>query len=922
MTQQNVLDFAFTKIDVDLGFIVTCLKEVLEELGETSLIKRLPWIDPGNKNDPAIELSERDVQVISIAFQLLNMVEENSAAQARRRRESSESLIREPGLWGQNLRQLLDNGFTPEQIAETIRHIRVEPVLTAHPTEAKRSTVLEQHRHLYLLLVKRENQMWTPAEQQSIRDEVKLALERLWRTGEQRLQKPDITSERRGVLRYLREVFPEALPRLDDRLRLAWREVGLDPELINGPGKMPKLTFGTWVGGDRDGHPFVTAEVTETTLKELRKTAMLVHRAHLRRLAEKLSLSGRLQPPPAEFENAISKMAEIMGDSGARTIKRNVGEPWRQFVGLMLARLPDSSAQQDAYMYRHPNDLSADLALLSKSLLQIGAQRLVDGDVTPIARAVEQLGFHLANLDIRQNSSVHEQAVAQLLTAAGIGANSLPTWSEKDRVALLDSELRSPRPLAHPHAELGDEATKVLSCLRVVSQHIDNHGVHGVGALIVSMTRRLSDLMAVYVLARETGIVRLWEDPKSGDSGLASMLPVVPLFETIADLEGSADLVRTFLRHPVTRRSLLLQQQLHGYERPVQQIMLGYSDSCKDGGILASQWGLHRAQHVLSIVAQECGVDLRFFHGRGGTVSRGAGPTHRFLEALPHESLTGNLRVTEQGESIAQKYANLITATYNLELLLAGTTATTLKHRGARPGYVEYHPLVEELSARSQEAYETLLNDKNFIAYFSEATPIDAVENAAIGSRPSRRSGQRTLGDLRAIPWVFSWNQSRHYLPGWYGLGTALEALLHRDKTAFATFAEQAHSWPFLRYVLTNVETNLASASLEIMSEYASLVSDVSVRDAIFGRIKEEYERTSRMLDLAFGSPVKERRPRMHRTLELRESGLRTLHKHQVNMLRRWRSLRSAGDQQAADALLPSLLLTINAIASGLRTTG
>jgi phosphoenolpyruvate carboxylase len=325
---------------------------------------------------------------------------------------------------------------------------------------------------------------------------------------------------------------------------------------------------------------------------------------------------------------------------------------------------------------------------------------------------------------------------------------------------------------------------------------------------------------------------------------------------------------------------------------------------------------------VLSTVAQECGVDLRFFHGRGGTVSRGAGPTHRFLEALPHESLTGNLRVTEQGESIAQKYANLITATYNLELLLAGTTATTLKPRGARPGYVEYHPLVEELSAHSQTAYETLLNDEAFITYFSEATPIDAVENAAIGSRPSRRSGKRTLGDLRAIPWVFSWNQSRHYLPGWYGLGTALEALLHRDKNAFATFAEQAHSWPFLRYVLTNVETNLASASLEIMEEYASLVSDASIRDSIFGRIKEEYLRTGRMLDLAFGSPVAQRRPRMHRTLELRDAGLRTLHKHQVSMLRRWRILRSNGDQTAADALLPSLLLTINAIASGLRTTG
>jgi phosphoenolpyruvate carboxylase len=920
MAAQSVLDFAFQKIDVDLHFIMTCFQEVLSELGESELAAHLPWIAPAGTPPPS-HLSDRYVQVISIAFQLLNMVEENSAAQGRRRRETTENIIKEPGMWGQNFKQLLEAGHSPEQIAAILPHIRVEPVLTAHPTEAKRSTVLEQHRHLYLLLVKRENQMWTPGEQAAIRDEVKLALERLWRTGEQRLQKPDITSERRGVLRYLREVFPEALPRLDDRLRMAWREVGLDPALITGPGKLPKLTFGTWVGGDRDGHPFVTAEVTETTLKELRKNALLVHRTALRRLAEKLSLADRLQQPPAELSSAITALAERLGDLGSRALQRNNGEPWRQFVGLMLARLPETGALSDA-TYKQPHECAADLELLRRSLIAVGATRIAEGDVTPITRAIEQFGFHLANLDIRQNSAVHELALAQLISAAGIDAEKLPSWSEKDRLALLDSELRSPRPLAHPQAKLGEEATRVISCHRVVAQYLENYGIHGLGSLIVSMTRRLSDLLAVYVLARETGLVRPWTDEQTGETGLASLLPVVPLFETIADLENSADMVRAFLSHPVTKRSLRLQQRTHGYARPVQQIMLGYSDSCKDGGILSSQWGLHRAQHELAKIAAEFGVDLRFFHGRGGTVSRGAGPTHRFLEALPHSSLTGNLRVTEQGETIAQKYANLITATYNLELLLAGTTATTLKHSGPHPGFVEYHDLVERLASRSKDAYEKLLTDPDFIAYFSEATPIDAVEHAAIGSRPSRRSGKRTLADLRAIPWVFSWNQSRHYLPGWYGLGTALEELLRTDKNAFATFAEQAHAWPFLRYVLTNVETNLASASLPIMRDYASLVSDKNIRERIFGLISDEYQRTSRMLDLAFGSPVKERRPRMHRTLELRDTGLHTLHDHQVALLREWRQNRLNNNQPAADKLLPSLLLTVNAIAAGLRTTG
>jgi phosphoenolpyruvate carboxylase len=929
MASEKILDFAFDKIDVDLVFIMDCFREVLEELGEGALARRLPWIDHGDpmrtgkaapaRGTPVADLGERDVQVLSVAFQLLNMVEENAAAQSRRRRESTEGMLREPGLWGQNLRQLLDAGFTAEQIAETLPQVRVEPVLTAHPTEAKRSTVLEQHRHLYLLLVKRENQMWTPAEQQTIRDEVKLALERLWRTGELRLAKPDVASERRGVLHYLREIFPEAVPRLDDRLHQAWREAGCDPALL--AGRLPRISFGTWVGGDRDGHPLVTAQVTDDTLNELRRTAVLVHRTHLRRLAERLSLSARLQPPPAELSAASQRLAGELGEAGRRALARNPGEPWRQYVGLMLARLPDPHGPPGPAPYANPQQLAGDLDLLRRALVAVKATRLAEGDVAPLARAVELFGFHLANLDIRQNSTVHESALSQLLCAAGIEASELRTWSEKDRLAVIDSELRTPRPLAHPSTPLGPDATAVLDCHRVVARHVASHGVAGVGALIVSMTRRLSDLLAVYVLAREAGLVRPYGEGK--DAGLACVLPVVPLFETIADLDGSAEMLRAFLAHPVTRRSLALQCELHARQRPVQQVMLGYSDSCKDGGILASQWGLHRAQHVLAKVAAEAGVDLRFFHGRGGTVSRGAGPTHRFLDALPHGSLGGDLRVTEQGETIAQKYANLITATYNLELLLAGTTATTLRHRQSRAGHEDAHPLVERLAKASQHAYESLLQDESFIAYFSEATPIDAVEHATIGSRPSRRSGKRTLADLRAIPWVFSWNQSRHYLPGWYGLGIALEELHRTDAAAFASLAERANTWPFLRYVLTNVETNLASANLDLMADYAALVGDGRVRARIYGLIADEYRRTSRMLDLVFGGrPLAERRPRMQRTLVLRDAGLRSLHHNQVALLQRWRGLRSAGDQTGADALLPALLLTINAIASGLRTTG
>ncbi len=924
-----ILDFAFGKIDRDLAFVMGCFRQVLQEQGETELAEHLPWsagdsmagetqrLAKGTAN-----LRDRDVQALSIAFQLLNMVEENAATQARRLRESQHGVLEESGLWGGNLKAIAKAGFTGAEVAAALASIRVEPVLTAHPTEAKRSTVLEQHRQLYLLLVKRENQMWTPAEQDEISAEFTVGLERLWRTGEIRLSKPDIAAERRGALRYLREVFPDVITRIDARLQTAWREVGFDPALIADVRQLPKVTFGTWVGGDRDGHPLVTAKVTYESLHDLRRSALALHAGNLRRLAEKLSLTESLQTPPAALAAAIGARAAALGEAGARALARNPFEPWRQFVNLMLARLPDAGdlPASESTRYARPQELADDLRLLRASLIELGAGRIAVGEIDPLLRSVELFGFHLAVLDIRQNSAVHEKALSQLLTAAGIAAADWPSWSEKERLALLDTELRTPRPLAHPEANLGAEASMVLDCLRVVASHRSAHGRDGLGALIVSMTRSLSDLLTVFVIAREAGLVQQVADPAHGD-GLASEFPVVPLFETIGDLEGSADIMRAYLSHPVTRRSLALQSKAVGGV-PTQQIMLGYSDSCKDGGIFASQWNLQRAQAALSALGRELGVRLRFFHGRGGTVSRGAGPTNRFLEALPHGSLTGDLRLTEQGETIAQKFANQLTATFNLEQLVATTTATTLHQRGDAPDFSDVYPVLARFAERSRATYESLLAADGFITYFSEATPIDVLEHAAIGSRPSRRSGKRTLADLRAIPWVFSWNQSRHYLPGWFGIGTALEDIHREDPKGFALLVARTAQWPFLRYALSNIESNIASVDDGLMSDYAALVKDETVRTQIGGRIADEYRRTKRMLELVFGgTTLTVRRPRLVQTLAQRDSSLRKLHAHQIATLRRWRAARAASDP-GAEAILQSLLLSVNAIASGLRTTG
>ena len=924
MTGDSAPDYVaigFEKIDRDLKFLIECLGEVLTELELQPLASHLPWSGKAVTLHPLEALPPRLGLVYSIAFQLLNMVEENAAAEMRALRETSEGLKAERGLWGEQLGQLKAAGFSAAEIVATLSHIRVEPVLTAHPTEAKRLSVLDQHRALFSLINARERADSTPSEQALLREHTKAALERLWRTGEILLEKPSLADERRNVLHYLRDVFPSALPELDARLRLAWRDAGFDPALLT-EDALPQLRFGTWVGGDRDGHPGVTAEVTAETLERLRANALVLLHRQLTALAGKLSLSSWIQSPPKSLIERSRAIAESLGETGRTILSLNTGEPWRQFGELLVARLPIEIAPHQlaqirigAGLYQHAAELAGDLQLLHDSLAAIGAGRLAVSDVAPVRRALEVFGFHLAQLDIRQNSAFHVRALAQLMGAAGIDGSQWEEWSEMERLRFLEKELNSPRPFLHATASAGPEADAVLGCYRVLAAHIARCGADGVGSLIVSMTRRRSDLLVVYVLAREAGLTRMLPE------GLVCTLPVVPLFETLDDLEAGPGILRAFLEEPMTRRSLEFLAWNWGRKRlPLsQQVMVGYSDSNKDSGIFASQWGLQKAQSRLAQLARDTGVHIRFFHGRGGTVSRGAGPTHRFLEALPRGSLCGDIRLTEQGETIAQKFGNLSTATYNLELLVAGVTATTLAHSRSGIGLPSPAPVLEKLLRASQRAYRSLLDADDFITFYRQATPIDALEHSRIGSRPSRRTGKPSLADLRAIPWVFSWSQARFYVPGWFGAGSGLQEL---SPAEFAELAEHARTSSFLHYVLTNIESSIASSDVELMRSYADLVENPALRERFMSVIVGERELTKSLLEKLRGGPMAERRPRMLKTLQLRADALRVLHFQEIAMLRRWRRLRQAGEESAAEELLPDLLLCINAIASGLRTTG
>lgn len=898
------------RVDHDIEYLLACTREVLEEIGEPDLAKLLRQDLPADAAIPA----ESGAQVLSIAFQIMNLVEENMSNQASRALETRSGLAADTGTWGYWLKRIRESKAAKGDLQDTIRKAIVEAVLTGHPTEAKRWSVLTQHRNLYVQLVELENQMYTPLERDSIRNRIKAIIELIWRSGEILLEKPDVASERKNVLYYLREKFPVALEIVDIRFREAMNDAKVDWDPSDYT-QYPRIKFGSWVGGDRDGHPFVTSAVTEETLRDLRETALDTIKSRLRELAKNMALSNVFQDPPAYLIERIHALHSSLKES-----PDNLEEPWNAFAVAMRKALPYDPAAPGVYQF--PSELIRDLQMLAQSLLDMGAKRLATIYVVPIIRLVDTCGFHMASLDIRQNSDYHDRAMTQLMTAAGIPeAESFANWTEERRVAFLSEELKSSRPFAQYHSSLGVEAREVILSLRVVMKHIRRHGRAGIGSLIISMTRSLSDLLVAQILCREAGLTRTTE------KGLVCLMPITPLFETLDDLQNSEGIMDAFLQHPVQKASLpwqnreLDEQLAHDQEVtpcqnaiPVQEAMLGYSDSNKDSGIIASQWGLFLAQQRLIAIGRKLKIGIRFFHGRGGTVSRGAGPTHRFLEALPEGSLEHGTRVTEQGEVIAQKYNNFLTGARNLELLVAGAAGPQLCDNDNQP-QAAWEEAMNFLSERSAATYRALLRQEGFLPFYRQATPIDALEHSRIGSRPSRRSGKPSLKDLRAIPWVFSWNQSRFYLPGWYGVGTAVQALQDEKPDLYAALKRICQKWPFCRYVLYNIESNVESASVDMMRAYASLVTDKQIRETFTEKIIAEWELTKDVIQALLDGPLSKRRPRFYKTLHARDTWLDLLHKQQIELLATWRQSGSEDD-------LRRILQSINAIAAGLRTTG
>lgn len=904
----------------DLEFLLGLFKEVLLENGENELIKLMPWIN--NKEEPVLESqTAKCFHMYSICFQLLNLAEINGAVQNRRRLEDKD-LTSVNGLWARNLQHLKNREVTEVEIVETMQHISVQPVFTAHPTESKRPVVLKLYRTLYLLLVKLENNMYNSFERQVTKNEMKSVLHRIWHNNEIFLEKPKIESELDNVIHYMINVFPNVIPLLYGRLQQAWEQQGFSSNLLSNPEMLPRIKFGNWVGGDRDGHPLVTAEVTKSTLLKLRLNAFIIIRKELKELAESLSIYIHVGTLSERFRKRMRELKEEVGFVAEGMSIANKEEAFKLYVLLLIEKIPINQNSIHQYKlterdssYRYSSELNTDLYLLSEELMVYGARNLAHATISRVATIINAYGFHLAELDIRQNSKYYSDALTQLMQATGDKFRAISMLGQADITTLLLDELRTNRPFLRSWEELPTEAQNTLDTFQVIKEHISAYNQNAIGSLIVSMTRNLNDLLTVYILQREVGLTGY-------ETHIYSKLHIVPLFETIEDLLNSPEIMDTYLSLPIVQKSLEFQMQQKKKKYRVQEIMVGYSDSNKDGGIIASAWNLYNAQRKLTQIGKKHQVKIRFFHGKGGTISRGGGPVHWFLKSLPYGTISGEIKLTEQGEVIEKKYANKINALYNLELLMAGATRNTILHyRGTKDDEQLVDDTVGFMAKESQKAYTKLLQMDNFMQFYQQATPIDAIEQSKIGSRPSRRTGKRSFEDLRAIPWVFSWSQSRFYITGWYGVGTTLNKLQKEKPQSYANLKKLIKTNDFVRYIFTNIDSSLASTDERIMKLYASLVEDKEIKEEVLGVILNELELTRAKVDELQGRPMIERRVNHYYSTRLRQEALIKMHKEQVTLLYRWRMLDDDKKEEKAK-LLVRLLTSINAIASALGTTG
>lgn len=781
------------------------------------------------------------------------------------------------------LETLKARGVKADELMAWIARLDVEPVFTAHPTEAVRRSLLEKEQAIVRALVDRFDNSRTPQERAVDHERLRMALTSSWQTADASSVRPTVQDEFEHIGFYLAEPLYRVVPAFYESFaRALAASYGIEAEL-------PRLLrFGSWVGGDMDGNPNVGADTIDETLRAQRAMVLERYRAGCSWLARALSQTSDRVGVSGALAARLAEYRALLPEAAARIRPRHANMPYRCLFTLMHARLEATGADAAAG-YASADEFEADVALVADSLAAHKGANAGLFAVRRLAWRIRTFGFHLARLDVRQDARVHDDVLAVLLDDAG--------WAQRDpveRAGIL-------RPLAKGDAGFDGrddaEVARIKAVFATLADARRRYGTGATGPYIISMARSAADVLAVLALARHGGLV---EDG-------AVPLDIGPLFETVDDLKHAPASLCALLDDPVYRAHLARRGDN-------QMIMVGYSDSAKDGGILAARWALQRAQVELLEVAREAGIRLTFFHGRGGSACRGGSKVTPALMASPRGAVAGRLRVTEQGEVIHRKYGIRALALRNLEQTVGATLRASLRPREPEPREKQWVPWMHALAAASREAYRGFVGDPDFVAYFRSATPIDVIERMTMGSRPASRRSMQGVEDLRCIPWVFSWTQMRSILPGWYGLGTALERGV--DEFGEDVMVEMARDWAFLRTLLDDVEMMLAKADLGIAKAFSRLSGDL--HDKFFPRVEQEFQRTrDAILHLKGQDELLAGDPRLAQSIQLRNPYIDPMSVLQVDLLHRW---RAGGSKD--EALLRSLVACVNGVARGLQNTG
>lgn len=853
------------------------------------------------------------LQAWGIWFQLLNIAEENTAMRRRRFLEKTDGLENIPGTFANAFRQAKDLGADSGGIQELLYKAYICPTITAHPTEAKRITVLEIHRRIYLLLYQLEETRWTARERQKLVGHLRNEIDLLWLTGELRLEKPSITSEVAWGLHFFEQTLFKCIPQIMEKLDYALVQVYPEAKI-----DIPSFfQFGSWIGGDRDGNPFVTNDTTRNALFSHRQQILQHYVEVLEELLEVLSISINTINLSADFNNYLQKILKQV-NMHEQIISRNPGEVFRQFVFCLLLKMRNTllgaeDVCQDGKYYKTVNEFIDELRILKEGLEDANCRDLNDMWVRPLLLKAQVFRFMTAKLDLRENSTV----INKTLTAVWECMHEqkiIPDMSSDAWRAWLLSELERPLKELPVFTKFDETAKSTMGLFYMIKELGKELDSEAFGYFILSMTESVNDILGVYLLAKYAGLFA------DSDEGEYSLIHIVPLFETIHDLQHSPEIMQELLSMPLIKRSVAHHSVAN--ETGMQEIMIGYSDSNKDGGYFTANWELAKAQDRLTKVGQKCGVPITFFHGRGGSVSRGGAPTGRAIAAQPLGSIRGQMRITEQGEVVSSKYANEGTAQYHMELLAASVFEHSLKslHEAEPKHDKTLIKATQELSDYAFDCYRKLINTENLIDYYLIASPVEELAKMNIGSRPARRFGGISISELRAIPWVFAWTQNRHMIPSWYGLGTALENFINNHKTTGEDIMQRLFKDSHLfNLIINEVEKALALVDMDVAACYSQLVEDENIRHRIFGLIENEYELTVRqVLRITGEDKLCDRFQKFRRKLDRRDDILKEAGIKQVGLVKKF---RSNNKEDEFEELLP-LLLSINCVSAGLGWTG